>query len=179
MSSQTEFDLVIGIAVLALLIYRQMISRPVRGNQRVSLILLVIGLVVSVQYLQKIHAGSAAIAALAGSLVLAAVFGVVRAATIKIWVQNGQAWMKGNYVTAALWVLALAAHLGYDYLIGKHKGLGSLGDSTIVLYLAVSLAVQRVVVTLRAHRLDPSSVSGFGFGGPGSGGGLGSGNLGR
>ena len=53
MSSQTEFDLVIGIAVLALLIYRQMISRPVRGNQRVSLILLVIGLVVSVQYLQN------------------------------------------------------------------------------------------------------------------------------
>jgi len=120
------------------------------------LILVIIGLIEAAQYLQKLHAGSAAIVALAGSLVLAAIFGAARAATVRIWIQDGQAWSKGNILTAALWVVALGAHLGYDYLIGQHKDIGSLGDATVLLYLAVSLAVQRVIVVLRAQRLSPA-----------------------
>jgi len=164
MSSQTLTYLVIGVAVLGLLIYRQLVPRPVRGNQRVVLILGVIGLVEAVQYLQKLHAGTAAIVALVGSLVLAAVFGAARAATVKIWMQGGQAWVKGNWLTAVLWVAALGAHLGYDYLIGQHKDIGSLGGATVLLYLAVSLAVQRVIVGLRADRLDPAAAGRVGAG---------------
>jgi hypothetical protein len=164
MSSQSLLYLVIGVAVLGLLIYRQLIARPVRGNQRIVLILLVVGLIEAVQYLQKLHAGSAAVVALVGSLILAAVFGAARAATVKIWLQDGQAWAKGNLLTAALWIVALAAHLGYDYLIGQHKDIGDLGDVTVLLYLAVSLAVQRVIVGVRAQRLNPVSVGGMGPG---------------
>jgi hypothetical protein len=164
MSSQSLLYLVIGVAVLGLLIYRQLRARPVRGNQRIVLILVVVGLIETVQYLQKLHAGSAAIVALVGSLILAAVFGAARAATVKIWLQDGQAWAKGNLLTAALWIVALAAHLGYDYLIGQHKDIGDLGDATVLLYLAVSLAVQRVIVSARAQRLDPVSVGGMGPG---------------
>jgi hypothetical protein len=156
MSSQTVLYLVIGVAVLGLLIYRQLVARPVQGNQRLVLILVIIGLIEAAQYLQKLHAGSAAIVALAGSLVLAAIFGAARAATVRIWIQDGQAWSKGNILTAALWVVALGAHLGYDYLIGQHKDIGSLGDATVLLYLAVSLAVQRVIVVHRAQRLSPA-----------------------
>jgi hypothetical protein len=156
MSSQTVLYLVIGVAVLGLLIYRQLVARPVQGNQRLVLILVIIGLIEAAKYLQKLHAGSAAIVALAGSLVLAAIFGAARAATVRIWIQDGQAWSKGNILTAALWVVALGAHLGYDYLIGQHKDIGSLGDATVLLYLAVSLAVQRVIVVLRAQRLSPA-----------------------
>jgi hypothetical protein len=156
MSSQTVLYLVIGVAVLGLLIYRQLVARPVQGNQRLVLILVIIGLIEAAQYLQKLHAGSAAIVALAGSLVLAAIFGAARAATVRIWIQDGQAWSKGNILTAALWVVALGAHLGYDYLIGQHKDIGSLGDATVLLYLAVSLAVQRVIVVLRAQRPSPA-----------------------
>ena len=61
--------------------------------------------------------------ALAGSLVLAAIFGAARAATVRVWMQNGQAWMKGNVLTAVLWVAAVGAHLGYDYLAGRDKGI--------------------------------------------------------
>jgi hypothetical protein len=164
MSSQSLLYLVIGVAVLGLLIYRQLIARPVRGNQRIVLILLVVGLIEAVQYLQKLHAGSAAVVALVGSLILAAVFGAARAATVKIWLQDGQAWAKGNLLTAALWIVALGAHLGYDYLIGQHKDIGDLGDVTVLLYLAVSLAVQRVIVGVRAQRLNPVSVGGMGPG---------------
>ena len=159
MSSQSLLYLVIGVAVLGLLIYRQLSTRPVRGNQQLVLILVIVGLIEAEQYMQKLHAGSAAIVALVGSLVLAAVFGAARAATVKFWMQDGQAWMKGNLLTAALWIAALAAHLGYDYLIGQHKDIGGLGDATLVLYLAISLAVQRVIVTARAQWLDPASVA--------------------
>lgn len=165
MSSQTLLYLVIGVAVLGLLIYRQLVARPVQGNQRLMLILAIIGLVEAVQYMQKHHAGTTAVIALIGSLILAAIFGAARAATVKIWMQNGQAWSKGNLLTAALWVLAVGAHLGYDYLIGQHKDIGDLGGATVLLYLAVSLAVQRVIVTIRAQRRDPAAV---GWMGPGS-----------
>jgi hypothetical protein len=53
----------------------------VRGNQRLVLVLAVIGLIEAVQYTQKLHSGSVAIVALAGSLVLAAAFGAARAAS--------------------------------------------------------------------------------------------------
>jgi hypothetical protein len=165
MSSQTLLYLVIGVAVLGLLIYRQLEARPVQGNQRLLLILVIIGVIEAVQYLQKLHAGpTTAAIALIGSLILAAIFGAARAATVRIWMQNGQAWSKGNLLTAALWVVAVGAHLGYDYLIGQHKDIGNVGDATVLLYLAVSLAVQRVIVTIRAQRLDPVAVGRMGSG---------------
>lgn len=157
MSSQTVSYLVIGVLVLGLLIYRQLVARPVGQNQRILLVLLLIGAVETAQYLGKVHAGSAAIVALLGSLVLAAVFGAARAVTVRIWLQDGRAWSKGNLVTALLWIAALAAHLGYDYLVGQHKDIGGLGNATIVLYLAVSLAVQRVIVGVRAQRLGTAT----------------------
>jgi hypothetical protein len=164
MSSQTLSYLVLGVVVLAVLIYRQLVARPVRGNQRLVLIVAIIGLIETVQYMQHHHAGSTAVIALVGSLILAAVFGAARAATVRIWLQDGQAWSKGNLVTAGLWVVAVAAHLGYDYLIAQHKGIGDIGDATVLLYLAVSLAVQRVIVTMRAQRLDPAAVGRMGPG---------------
>jgi hypothetical protein len=122
---------------------------------RIALVLGVIGLVLTAQFLQKHHAGTAAIAALAGSLVLAVVFGAARARTVRIWLQDGTAWSKGNWLTAVLWVVALAAHLGYDALLDSHKDTNGLGNATIVLYLAITLAVQRAIVQQRARRLDP------------------------
>ncbi len=164
MSSQALSYLVIGVVILGGLIYRQLVARPVRSNQRILLILVVIGLVEAVQYMQGLHAGSTAVIALAGSLILAGVFGAARAATVRIWMQNGQPWSQGNLLTAALWVVALGAHLGYDYLIGQHTDIGNLGGATVVLYLAVSLAVQRVIVTVRAQRLDPAAIGRMGPG---------------
>ncbi|HEY2549906.1 MAG TPA: hypothetical protein VGI64_04950 [Streptosporangiaceae bacterium] len=51
-------------------------------------------------------------AALVGSLVLAAAFGAARAATVRLWLSEGEAWTRGNAATALPWVLAVAAHLG-------------------------------------------------------------------
>jgi hypothetical protein len=86
--------------------------------------------------------------------VLAAVFGVLRAATVRIWSQDGQVWIKGNWLTGLLWIVALGAHLGYDALVAHgHGSNGGVGAATVVLYLAVSLGVQRLVAQFRASRM--------------------------
>jgi FtsH-binding integral membrane protein len=157
-------EIVLAVAVLGLVIYRQVIARPVNARGlRLIVILAVIGVIETVNYLQKYHAGPGTYAALGGSLVLAAVFGVLRAGTVRIWSQDGQVWSKGNWLTAALWIVAIAVHLGYDALVAHGHGNdgGGVGAATIVLYLAVSLGVQRVVAQFRASRmglapLDPT-----------------------
>jgi len=154
-NSQTLLYLVVGVAVLGLLIFRNLRAQPVRQvNQRLFIILGAIGVFEAYQYLSQHHAGSIGILALVGSLVLAAVFGIIRALTIRVWVKDGQPWSQGNVLTAVLWIIALGAHLGYDALIGAHKDISGLGDATALLYLAVSLAVQRVIIVTRANRLD-------------------------
>lgn len=156
MSGQAVIDLVIGLVVVGLLIFRQLRPRQVRANPRLLLILLVVGVIQAVNYFNHStgHVGSAAVIALVGSLVLAVVFGALRAFTVRIWTADGQPWMQGNILTAVLWAAALGAHLGYDYLIGQHKDIGQIGTATVVLYLVASLAAQRLVVAWRAQRLE-------------------------
>ena len=160
-------DVILGLAVLALLIYRQLSARPVNASAlRLIAILVVIGLIQTYQFLSKGHNHPLTFAALGGSLVLAAIFGALRAGTVRVWLQDGQPWSQGNLVTAVLWIGSLVAHLGYDVLVVHGPGARGLGTATIILYLAVTLGFQRVLVFRRAHRLQPA--------GPGAPGGLGS-----
>jgi hypothetical protein len=170
MSSQIAIQIVIGVAVLALLIYRQLRARPVSASVlRIMAILAAIGLYQAVQYFHGNGrpTGTTVYVALGGSLVLAAVFAVFRAMTVRLFVTDGQVWQQGSWLTAVLWVAALATHLGYDAVIGQHKDLAGVGSATVLLYLAVSFGIQRVIVQQRAHRLQPAA--GFGPGQPAGG----------
>jgi hypothetical protein len=61
-------------------------------------------------------------------------------------------------VTAILWVASVAAHLGFDYLVGGHGSRStSFANATILLYLAVTFAVQRMVVMARSQRMAISA----------------------
>jgi len=148
-------DIILGLAVLALLIYRQLAARPVNSSAlRLIAILVIIGIFQTYQFLSKGHDHPLTFAALAGSLVLAAIFGALRAGTVRVWLQDGQAWSQGNWLTATLWIASLVAHLGYDVLLVHGPGARGLGTATIVLYLAVTLGFQRVLVLRRAQRLQ-------------------------
>jgi hypothetical protein len=149
----TAADLVIGLLVLGLVIYRQVIPRPVKSSMRLPLILGVIGVVETYGFLKGQHIDATIIAELIGSLVLAAVFGLARAATVRLSFRQGQWWSQGNWLTAILWVVSLAAHLGFDALVSGQHGHESLGQATIVLYLAVTYAMQRLIVQARCQRL--------------------------
>lgn len=153
--------ILIGVAALVLVVYRQLVARPVNSTGlRIAGILGILGLVEAVQFLRTNHSGAVTYAALGGSLVLAAAFGAVRASTVRIWIKDGAAWSQGNWLTAVLWIAALAAHLGYDYLVAPGHGGKSVGASTALLYVAVSLSIQRVIVQQRARRLEPGLPSG-------------------
>ena len=148
-------DIILGLAVLALLIYRQLAARPVNSSAlRLIAILVIIGIFQTYQFLSKGHDHPLTFAALAGSLVLAAIFGALRAGTVRVWLQDGQAWSQGNWLTATWWSASLVAHLGYDVLLVHGPGARGLGTATIVLYLAVTLGCQRVLVWRRAQRLQ-------------------------
>jgi hypothetical protein len=149
----TAASLVIGILVLGLVIYRQVIPRRVNASMRILAILAVIGVVQTYQFLKGQHIDATIIAELAGSLVIAAVFGLARAATVRLSFRQGQWWMQGSWVTAILWVVSLGAHLGFDALVSGKHGHASLGEATILLYLAVTYAVQRLAVQVRCQRM--------------------------
>jgi hypothetical protein len=158
MSGSDVISLVIGLAVLALVLVRQLSTRRLSENYRLSVILAVIGVVQFVDFL-KGHPGnpSGITEAVIGSLVLAAVFGVARAITVRVWRQGGQLLRKGTWVTAGLWVVAVAAHYGYDDLVAGHitgKNGSSVGNATVLLYLVISLTVQQFVLLARVKRQD-------------------------
>jgi hypothetical protein len=159
MSGANLTDLVIGIAVLALLLWRQLATRRLSESYRFTVILAIVGIIEFANFL-KGHPrdGGAIAAAVVGSLVLAGVFGWIRALTVRVWRQEGgQLLRKGTWLTALLWVVSLAVHLGYDALVAGHvtgKNGGSVADATVVLYLVVTLAVQRYALLRRVARQE-------------------------
>ena len=153
MNASTTVNLLIGIAVLALLVYRQLQVRPVRANFRLPLILAVIGVIELTQFLKTDHHTGTVFAALAGSLVLAAITGAIRAMTVRVWIQAGQALRQGTWITALLWVVSLGVHLGYDYLVDGKGPQSGLGTASLTLYFAVTYTIQRFILQAKAQRI--------------------------
>jgi hypothetical protein len=150
-------NLLIGLAVLALILVRQMQVRPVRANMRLPLILAIIGVVELTQFLkqnQHIHHTGTIFAALAGSLALAVVTAAIRAVTVHVWIDSGQAIRQGTWITAVLWIASLAAHLGYDYLVEGKGAQAGLGTASLTLYFAVTYTIQRLILQARAQRIE-------------------------
>jgi hypothetical protein len=159
MSGANLTTLVIGILVLALLLSRQLATRRLRENYRLSVILAVIGIVEFAEFLNGHPGNKGGIAeAVVGSLVIALVAGAVRALTVRVWRgEGGHLLRKGTWLTAVLWILSLAAHLGYDDLVAGHitgKSGANVGDATVLLYLVVTLAVQQFVLLRRVARQE-------------------------
>ena len=50
----------------------------------------------------------------------------------------------------------LAAHFGLDYLIDPHAPDGGVAGASILLYLAITYTVQRLIVQARARRIQVS-----------------------
>jgi hypothetical protein len=163
-------SIIIDLVALAWLLTRQVRARPLSESYIIPLILAVVGLLEFGAYLMgggqqfasflkghrafiTIPDGKTVLAAAAGSLILAVVTGAIRAPTVRLWRQDGQYWRKGTWVTLTLWIVSLGAHLGYDALIAHSTGKAAIGDATVLLFFAVSLTAQRVILTARAHRI--------------------------
>jgi len=160
MSGANLTNLIIGVVVLVLFLSLQLATRRLSESYRMPIILAVIGIVQLASFLKGHPNNDGGIAeALVGSLVIAAVFGAIRALTVRVWRENGQLLRKGTWLTGVLWILSLAAHLGYDDLVAGHitgKNGGNVGDATVLLYLVVTLTIQRFVLLNRVARQEAS-----------------------
>jgi len=145
--------LFIALAVLAWLLWRQLQVRELRRDRDLllPLILVVAGVAEIGSYGHEHPLHATGYALLAVSIVVAGIFGAIRASTIRLWVADGRLMRQGTYVTCALWLMAIAIHIGGDYAIAPHDA-DRLGGISLLLYLGVTLAVQRACLNERARR---------------------------
>lgn len=145
----------IGVLVLLFILFRQVQPRAVREDSRPTLLIVlgVVGIVDLGSFVKANPVNATGIAMLAASLVAAAVFGVARAYTVRLWRDGGVLYRQGNWLTVVLWLVAIGVHFGADVLVDHSGSAKGLASAAITLYIAVSFGVQRLVVGSRARSL--------------------------
>ncbi|MEV4439478.1 hypothetical protein AB0K09_10710 [Streptomyces sp. NPDC049577] len=151
---------VVAVAVVALVIRRQLRTRPVRPvaslvTPAVIGVLGVVGLAFGIASVVKDRPLNAlSVALLAASLLVAAGFGAVRARTVRVWTgPEGEVLRKGTAATTALWVASVGAHAALGLWIDHAAGTGLLGAASLYAYLAIGLGTQNLLVRARAAAL--------------------------
>ena len=156
--------LVIAVVVVGLLVRQQLRTRPVRRNG--SLIAPVVlgilgasGIAFGVASVIKYHPlAMLPIVLLVASLAVAAVFGVARARTVKVWRgPQGGVLRSGTAATTGLWLASVGMHIGLGLWIDHTAGAGSLGTASLYAYLAIGLGTQNLLVRQRAAALSPAA----------------------
>jgi hypothetical protein len=71
---------------------------------------------------------------------------------VRLWFEDGRLLRQGTAITAALWLIAIAIHIGDDQVIAPHDA-ARIGAVSLLLYLGVSLAVPRAALGAGAPRL--------------------------
>jgi hypothetical protein len=148
-------QVIVGIAVLSWILYNQLRVRQFTVRRlRVAGVLGIVG-VVEVGSSAGTHPVSVVgWTLLVTGLVIGAVLGVLRAATVKLWVRDGAVWTQGHAMTAALWIVGIAIHIGLDLLArALAPSADAVNASSVLLFIAVSLGVQGLVTMRRARSL--------------------------
>ena len=152
----TFLNVLIGIVVLVLIVWRQMRVRPVAGGRqgRVLVILGVIGVVQVISAAQAHPAPVLGWTALVVGLAVGAAVGVVRARTMRIWSSGGRLVRQGTAATLVWWAVGIAAHIGLDLLVrAAAPSAEPVNSASILLFVAVSLGAQTLVQMSRAREL--------------------------
>lgn len=141
----------ISVAVLAWLLYRQRMPRPLTTRLTLPLVLVVVGVLIMRIGANghRITAGQvlALLVVLAGDAVL---LGILRAYTVRLWATPEGFSRQGSWLTIGLWIVGFGAHFAVD--IAAH-----LGGATTLLYLGVTWIAQRLVLQHRAKAVRPTS----------------------
>ena len=157
MDTSLALSALIGVAVVALLLYRQLVARKVKtdGSGRMMLILGVIGIVQLAEFVESSGSiGVFGVGMLVVSFALAAALSTIRALSVRIWrAGDGSWWRRGTTGTLVLWLVSIGSHFGIDVLAAKLAGpavdIQGLGNATLLLYLALSLGLQNMLVARR------------------------------
>ncbi|GLX04106.1 hypothetical protein Misp03_10330 [Microbispora sp. NBRC 16548] len=159
MRMETTQIVALALAVVAFVIYRQMRPRPVARP---------VGLIIAaVMVLAGLGGGglvdprhtALSLAVLVAELLVAAGLGVLRAMTTRVWRdQHGVAWSQGGVATLIAWVGSVAVRVAMIALTSL-LGLAS-SQTSVLLFVGVTLGVQFLVVARRASALPTVPVPG-------------------
>jgi hypothetical protein len=151
-------SIVIGLLVLAWILYGQVRRKPLTAKSRLGLILAVVGLVETWNFAQHTHLTTKDVSLIVVSIAIGLGLATLRARTVRIWSEGGTAWQQGTWVTALLWIVGLGQHLLVDFYVAK-----GLGDASLLLYFGIVIFAQRMVVIgrARAQGLLPSGSAGL------------------
>lgn len=173
--------LIIWVASLAWVLYRQLQRRPIGrgakdggtqggsagtgsagsagsssgGSQRwlIGVIFMLVGLIELVSYLGPRSMPAGAVGALVASFAIGLALSVVRAFTVRLWFQDARLWRQGTWITVLLWLVAVGIHLADETLIVHEGGPRDAGQASMLLYLGGSLLVQTLVLRRRAQAM--------------------------
>ncbi|MEU5049035.1 hypothetical protein [Streptomyces sp. NPDC021096] len=156
----TNGALVIAVLVVALVVRRQLRTRPVRRigsliTPAVLGVLGVSGIAFGIASVVKDRPLAALpVVLLVASLAVAAGFGAARARTVRVWRgPQGEVLRKGTAATTGLWVASGCVHLGLGLWIDHAARAGVLGTASLYAYLAIGLGAQNLLVRGRAAAL--------------------------
>ncbi|GAP59755.1 conserved hypothetical protein [Arthrobacter sp. Hiyo1] len=147
-------NVVVYLALIAFVLYRQMMAQPLRVRPLV-LLLAVLGLF-GLQQLarQSLAADRGRVVLLVVGLVIGLGAGLWRGTTFRVWPDAGRVMVKGTAMTLVTWAVLIVIRLPFAFLgyAANHSQGFVVGE--LLLALAVTFAAQNAVIWARAKGLN-------------------------
>lgn len=148
-------NLVLGAILLIGIVRRQLEPRTIRFKLKFYLILIILGIASINDAFTHHHLSITPTQALlfsGASLLSAVVFAGLRAWSYHFWLNDtGLVMRQGNWLTVLFWIMGVGGHL-----LTERLWTGSA--ATLLLYLGITLLIQRGGVWWRAYQVYPSEL---------------------
>jgi hypothetical protein len=143
----TALEILLVVVLVGWVIFRRMTGQPLRQRALVlpPLILLVYG----GYRLADTHLTAGDLALLVVELAIALGLGLLRGATIQVFVRDGVLWMRYRWSTLALWLVSAVVRVAL-MAAGAAFGTGLPGLPTLLLGLGATLLGETLLVATRA-----------------------------
>ena len=133
-------------AILAVVIVRRFAGQPVRAQS----VVLPLGIAAwGLVQLRGAHPGPTDLAFVAAQAVFALAVGAARAATIRLYLRDGQLWQRYHWSTLVVWLAAIAMRFGFA-VAGQLTGVHVVASS-LLFVLGLSLVAEAALVGYRAR----------------------------
>lgn len=139
--------IVIALAVLALVLWRQLTTRPLRERPLIAVILVLLGVADTVPAASRTTPSPRDAGLLLLSLAIGIALAALRALTVRIWADGDRVLRRGTILTALLWLASLAQHVTVTASVS-----GGLGNTTLLIYFGLVLIAQHQILMIRARR---------------------------
>ncbi|WP_125764010.1 hypothetical protein [Companilactobacillus hulinensis] len=156
MQNLSYTNIVLALLILYVVIKRQLEARTVRFKPEFFIIVILFGIAsigdaINKQHLNISQSNIYVFGIL--SLISAAIFAALRAWSYKLWLDDdGLVMREGNWMTIVWWIIGIGMHVAVDQIWNK-------SSVTLLLYLGITLLIQRGLVWYRASSKYPKEIS--------------------